>query len=114
MPKQKLSRRKFMQISGSTLTALGLFRPHAHSKANTPGELTVYIGTYTTSTKSEGIYIYRLNMSNGALKHFKTIKGVVDPSYLTIDRKRRFLYVVNEVSQFEGKQSGAISSFAID
>jgi len=114
MPKQKLSRRKFMQISGSTLTALGLFRPHAHSKANTPGELTVYVGTYTTSTKSEGIYIYRLNMSNGALKHFKTIKGVVDPSYLTIDRKRRFLYVVNEVSQFEGKQSGAISSFAID
>jgi 6-phosphogluconolactonase len=53
-------------------------------------------------------------MSTGMLKHFKTVKGVVDPSYLAIDRKRRFLYAVNEVSQFDGKPSGAVSSFSID
>lgn len=79
-----------------------------NSNATDAAERTLYVGTYT-SGKSEGIYIYRLNTSNGALKHFKTIKGVVDPSYLTIDRKRRFLYAVNEVSP-----SGAVSSFAID
>lgn len=75
---------------------------------------TLYVGTYTNAGKSEGIYVYRLNMSTGELNHFKTIKGVVDPSYLALDRKRRFLYAVNEVSKFEGQPSGAVSSFAID
>ena len=103
-----------MQLSGSTVTALGLFSLHGRSKASAADEQTVYVGTYTSSTKSEGIYIYRLNMSTGGLKHFKTVKGVVDPSYLAIDRKRRFLYAVNEVSKFEGQASGAVSSFSID
>ena len=93
---------------------MGLFSLHGRSKANAPDEQTVYVGTYTSSTKSEGIYIYRLNMSTGELTHFKTVKGVVDPSYLAIDRKRRFLYAVNEVSKFEGQASGAVSSFSID
>ena len=114
MPKHKLSRRRFLQMSGATVSALGLFTPQGRSKANTAGEQTLYLGTYTNSGKSEGIYIYRVNMTTGELKHFKTVKGVVDPSYLTIDRKRRFLYAVNEVSQFEGKPSGAVSSFSID
>lgn len=114
MPKHKLTRRRFLQISGSTVTALGLSSIRGRAKANAADEQTVYAGTYTTSTKSEGIYIYRLNSSTGELKHFKTVKGVVDPSYLAIDRKRRFLYAVNEVSKFEGQPSGAVSSFAID
>ena len=114
MPKHKLSRRRFLQMSGATVTALGLFTPQGRSKANTAGEQTLYVGTYTNSGKSEGIYIYRVNMATGELKHFKTVKGVVDPSYLAIDRKRRFLFAVNEVSQFEGQPSGAVSSFSID
>jgi 6-phosphogluconolactonase len=55
-----------------------------------------------------------MNMSTGELTHFNTVKGVVDPSFLAIDRHRRRLYAVNEVEQFAGKPSGALSAFSID
>ena len=113
MSNNKLTRRRFLQTTGATLTTLGLSTLIRSSNVPADDEQMLYVGTYT-SGKSEGIYIYRLNMSTGSVKHFKTVKGVTDPSYLAIDRKRRFLYAVNEVSQFEGKPSGAISSFSID
>ena len=113
MSNNKLTRRRFLQTTAVTLTTLGLSTFSRSSNAKGPSEQTLYVGTYT-SGKSEGIYIYRLNMSTGELKHFKTVKGVVDPSYLCINRKGRFLYAVNEVSQFEGKPGGAVSSFSID
>jgi 6-phosphogluconolactonase len=77
------------------------------------GELLVYVGTYT-SGKSEGIYLYRLDLSSGELKHVATAKGVKDPSFLVLAPNRRFLYAVNEVEEFAGKKSGAISAFAVD
>ena len=113
MSDNKLTRRKFLQAAGSTATALALFNVDGLAGPVSAAEQTLYIGTYT-SGKSQGIYVYRLNMSSGELSHLKTVANVIDPSYLTIDRKRRFLYSVNEVSQFEGKPSGAVSSFSID
>jgi 6-phosphogluconolactonase len=113
MSEHKLTRRKFLQAAGSTATALALFNVDGLSAPLSAADQTLYIGTYT-SGKSQGIYVYRLNMTTGELSHLKTVANVVDPSFLTIDRKRRFLYAVNEVSQFEGKPSGALSSFSID
>jgi 6-phosphogluconolactonase len=113
MSDHEFTRRKFLQVVGSSAVALQFFGTKGLSRSQPTAEQTLYVGTYT-SGKSEGIYIYRLNMSTGALRHFRTVKNVVDPSYLTIDLKRQFLYAVNEVSKFEGKPSGAISSFSID
>lgn len=76
-------------------------------------ELTLYVGTYT-SGKSEGIYIYRMNLATGELRHFSTAKGVVNPSFLAIDPSRRHLYAVNEVTDFKQKPEGAVSAFSID
>jgi 6-phosphogluconolactonase len=73
----------------------------------------MYVGTYT-SGKSEGIYLYKLDPQTGALTHINTTKGIENPSFLAIDPKRKFLFSVSEVGDFEGKKSGAISSFAID
>src|SRR5215468_32349 len=99
MPRTTHSRRDFLNITG--LGAASLLLPRKVWGPNSvSNELTLYIGTYT-SGKSEGIYIYRMNSDTGELKHFKTIKGVGDPSFLAIDRKRLWLYAVNEVEQFE-------------
>lgn len=76
-------------------------------------ELSLYMGTYT-SGGSEGIYLYRLDLADGSLKHAGTTAGVVNPSYLTLERGRRFLYAVNEVEEFGGAASGAVSAFAVD
>jgi 3-carboxymuconate cyclase len=79
------------------------------------GEMLVYIGTYTSGkSRSEGIYIYKLNLETGALKPFKTVRQVVEPSFLTIDKERKYLFAVNETLEYEGKKSGAVSAFAID
>jgi 6-phosphogluconolactonase len=77
------------------------------------GELLVYVGTYTTG-KSEGIYLYRMNLSSGELKHVATTQGVVNPSFLALAPSRRYLYAVNEVEKFEGRKSGAVSAFSVN
>src|SRR5882762_7606237 len=86
--------------------ARGLGASHA-------AELLVYVGTYTTG-KSEGIYLFRLNLSSGELKHVATTSHVVNPSFLALAPSRQYLYAVNEVGEFAGKKSGAVSAFAVD
>jgi 6-phosphogluconolactonase len=105
------TRREFLKAAGFDALALSLAsraRPNTTVK-----ELTVYIGTYTNG-RSEGIYTYRLNLASGELKHLGATKGVVNPSFLAIDRQGSFLYAVNEVNEFKGKPSGAVSAFSID
>ena len=72
-----------------------------------------YVGTYTTG-KSEGIYLYLLQLSSGELRKVGVTTGVVNPSYLALERGRRYLYAVNEVTDFKGQKSGAVSAFAVD
>ena len=68
-----------------------------------PGELLVYVGTYT-SGKSEGIYLYKLNLSSGELSYVATTRDVKDPSYLSPAPNRRYLYAVNELEEFAGQK----------
>ncbi len=104
------SRRHFMKAGG--LGLLGAFTIRANAWSNTARELTLYVGTYT-SGKSEGIYGYHMDSATGALTRFNSFKSV-NPSFLTIDRSKRFLYAVNEFGEYAGKPGGAVSAFAID
>ena len=76
-------------------------------------ELIVYVGTYT-SGDSEGVYICRLDLSSGKLALVKTVKGLVNPSFLAIAPQYRYLYSVNEVMKFDGRSGGAVSAFSIN
>jgi 6-phosphogluconolactonase len=109
-----VARRDFLKITG--LGAVGLALPEL-ALANTTQRkrnLPFYVGTYTTGKRSEGVYLYDLDLSTGEVRHVATTSGVVDPSFLTIASNRRYLYAVNEVEEFDGKKSGAVSAFAID
>lgn len=79
----------------------------------------IYVGTYTRSlphvaAKSEGIYLIRMDPATGLLEHVSKTVGVDNPSFLAIHPNRQFLYAVNEVGDFQGAASGAVSAFAID
>jgi 6-phosphogluconolactonase len=76
-------------------------------------DMILYVGTYTRG-KSEGIYIYRMNLTSGELKPVSIAKEIANPSYLAIDGSRKHLYSVNEVSEFSGIRTGAVTAFAID
>ncbi len=104
------SRRQLLKTGGIAL--LGATTLRANAWPNQPRELTLYVGTYT-SGKSEGIYGYRMDHATGALTRFNAFKSV-NPSFLAIDRSKRYLYAVNEVSEYAGKPSGGVSAFAID
>lgn len=103
----KTQRREFLKTTG--LATLSLAMPAA-AKSN---ELLVYVGTYTNKGTSEGIYVCKLNLATGALTKFSSIKSD-NPAFLALDRKRRFLYAANEIGEFAGKKSGAVSAFAIN
>ena len=110
-----LKRRDFLRLAGLNAFGLALSRiPVAPVlSSGRSEELLVYVGTYTTG-KSEGIYRYRLDLRSGELKHAGTTSGVVNPSFLALAPNHRYLYAVNEIAQFEGKKSGAVSAFAVD
>src|SRR5262249_7995887 len=76
-------------------------------------EYFAYIGTYT-GAKSKGIYVGRLDTTTGKLTSPELAAEIISPSFLAVHPNNRLLYAVNEVSKFDGKNSGAVSAFAID
>ncbi len=106
---QDVSRRSFLHLSLTGAAGLAL----ADSAQAAAGDFLLYVGTYTKG-KSEGIYIYRMNGQSGGLTPVATVKDPASPSFLAIDPRRRFLYAANETGQFNGKQGGGVTAYAID
>lgn len=81
-----------------------------------PAKLTVYVGTYTRGTKSEGIYRMELDVATGALSAPKLAVKTVNPSFLAIHPTGKYLYSCGEIGDFggKGKPTGSIDAFAID
>ena len=76
-------------------------------------EFLVYVGTYT-GAKSKGIYAFRMS-GEGKLTPVGLVAEITSPSFLAVHPNRKYLYAVNEVSEFKGKKGeGAVSAFSID
>jgi 6-phosphogluconolactonase len=76
----------------------------------------MFVGTYTKAP-SKGIYAYRFESRTGEVVPLGTdglVAETENPSFLVVHRNRRFLYAVNEISKYEGKDAGSVSAFAID
>ncbi len=115
MTSDNFTRRRFVQAAGISTLGLALTASPLSEAAPNPSnnKMLVYVGTYTTG-KSEGIYLYKFNLASGELTPHRVTRGIVNPSFLAIDRRRKYLYAVNEIEDFGGKKSGAVSAFAID
>lgn len=75
--------------------------------------LLVFVGTYTRG-ESKGIYVYRMDLASGKLTPAGVGPEIANPSFLAVHPSSRFLYAVNEVGNFAGEKSGAVSAFSID
>jgi 6-phosphogluconolactonase len=87
--------------------------PQGAKKVSSKGEFLVYIGTYTRQD-SKGIYAYRFQPATGKLTSIGLAAQTENPSFLALDPNHRFLYAVNEISNYEGQSAGSVSSFSID
>jgi len=72
-----------------------------------------YVGSYSQS-QEEGISMCRFDPDQGTVQLVDVCKGVANPTFLILDHQRKFIYAVNELDDFEGKNSGAISAFRRD
>ena len=90
----------------------------------------MYFGTYTGfkfvtksktigvgETRSEGIYVGRLNAATGEMGEPQLVAKVVNPAFLTVNPNHRFLYAITEDPLSVGPpldHSSYVSAFAID
>jgi 6-phosphogluconolactonase len=87
--------------------------PQDAKKASSKGEFLVYVGTYTRQD-SKGIYAYRFLPATGKLTPIGLVGETENPSFLALHPNHRFLYAVNEISNYEGQSAGSVSAFSID
>ena len=90
--------------------------------AQTPanGRFFLYAGTSTNRGSSKGIYVYRYDSTSGKTEPLGLAAESANPSFLAVHPNHRFLYAVNEISNFAaagaptGTRAGSIAAFAID
>jgi len=95
---------------------LGSF-PTAATQAKA-GKYLFYVGTYTEdegkATKSKGIYAYRYDAKTSDIASLGVAAEATNPSFIAVHPGGRFLYAVNEISNYKGANSGGVSAFSID
>ena len=108
------SRRDFLAAAavGLVACARGSHSLEARGESQ-PDNGLLYVGTYTEGTKSEGVYILRMDGRSGKLRRVGSVDTGANPSFLAIHPNGRVLYAVNEVDTHDGKPTGAVSAFAI-
>ena len=72
-------------------------------------EQTLFIGTYTNGD-SEGIYQASFNQGTGEISNIRLIAETANPSFMALHPTKPLIFTVNELSEFEGAASGAVSA----
>lgn len=67
---------------------------------------TLYVGTYTVNTKSEGIYAFNFNCKTGELSDKKLVVETVNPSFLAMAKNK--LFTVSE-----NGENGVLKSYIL-
>jgi 6-phosphogluconolactonase len=96
------------------LVSATIFYSPAAFPQNTAAPYLVYVGTYTTKQTSKGIYAYHFDTTTGQLTSIGLAAESTDPSFVAVHPNGKYVYAVNEIGNFNGMKSGAVSSFVID
>jgi 6-phosphogluconolactonase len=107
---QKFSRRTFAQNASAVSIAA---HPLLAAAQKLSSQRLLLVGTQTAAT-SKGIYAYNFDSSAGELKQIALATEADNPTFLALAPDGKIVYAANELDQFEGKKSGAVSSFTLD
>ena len=110
IPSAAFSRRGFLKASTTIAAAVGSSMPAPAQSAS--GRTIAYVGAYTD--KGKGIHMFDVNATDGTLTPTKILTGIVNPSALAFSPNKKFLYAVNEISNYNGTTNGSVTSIAVD
>jgi len=106
------SRRDF--LAASAIGLIELARGGSSESAALADADLLYVGTYTEGSRSEGIHLVCMDRRSGELLRVGSVDAGPNPSFLAIHPNGRTLYAVNELEQYQGRPTGAVSAFAIE
>jgi 6-phosphogluconolactonase len=116
------TRRGFLKATAAIAAAGPAISLGGQNKTRESGGLKfVYVGTYSSPQgpegavgRGEGIYLFAMDPSTGALSQLELFANPHNPSWLAIDPSRTHLYSANETQTYEGTNSGSVSAYSID
>lgn len=71
----------------------------------------VFFGSFNRDQSAEGIYVYELDTVKGKLSKKSSVRGILNPSFLTLSPDGKYLFSCTESKT---KNAGSVSSFKID
>jgi 6-phosphogluconolactonase (cycloisomerase 2 family) len=84
------------------------------------GPVLMYVGTYSSPEgpegsrgRGEGIYLFRMDPSTGALTQLEVFANGSNPACLALNPAGTHLYSANETRAFQGKDGGSVSAYSI-
>ena len=105
-----ITRRAFLANSAATTFALHPGLAPAQSK---PTGKLLLVGTQTSGT-SKGIYAYNFDSVTGEITRTGLAAATPSPTFIVTAPDRKTVFAVNELEDFNGQKSGAVSSFSLD
>jgi 6-phosphogluconolactonase len=114
-----ISRRHFVMASALTAAGATALLALPELASGSPAERFVYVGSYTKdppgggNDNPVGLSVFRVDQPSGALTLIQQVPSA-NPSFVALDPSQRFLYVVNEIDDYQGQQTGSAEAYAIN
>ena len=112
-----IQRRLLLMMTGAASIG-SLLLPQVGTHA-AEGAMFVYVGSYTKdppgggNNNPVGLSVFRFDPATGALTPVQQVKSA-NPSFVALDPSHRFLYVINEIDDYQGQKTGSAEAYSID
>ncbi len=113
-----LNRRHLLAAGAAGILGAGL--PAATTiAADAAAPIFVYVGSYTKdppgggSNNPVGVSVFKFDPADGGLAPVQQVHSA-NPSFLALHPSHRFLYVINEIDDYEGQKTGSVEAYAVD
>jgi 6-phosphogluconolactonase len=113
-----LDRRRLMAVGAACVVGATLPTGTTMAAQET-GPVFVYVGSYTKdppgggSNNPVGVSVFKFNPTDGGLALVQQVHSA-NPSFLTLHPTQKFLYVINEIDDYEGIKTGSVEAYAVD
>lgn len=118
----ELPRRQFIKkIAALSAAPSVLAGASPSSRSREASARLVYVGSYSSPQGPEGskgygrgIYLCEMDRGTGALTQREVFEDASNPSWLALHPSKKFLYAADEINNYDGKNSGAVSAYSVD